>query len=47
VSIIRHSGVIFEGDQGRRYASAVGKIVESVQGGLEEVAGENDVVSLS
>lgn len=43
VSIIRHSGVIFEGDQGRRYASAVGKIVESVQGGLEEVAGDSDV----
>jgi dynein light chain roadblock-type len=46
VSIIRHSGVIFDGDQGRRYASAVAKIVESVQSGLEEVAGENDVVSL-
>jgi dynein light chain roadblock-type len=44
VSIIRHSGVIFEGEQGRRYASAVGKIVESVQGGLEEVAGDSDVV---
>jgi dynein light chain roadblock-type len=47
VSIIRHSGVIFEGDQGRRYASAVGKIVESVQVGLEEAAGDSDVVSLS
>jgi dynein light chain roadblock-type len=47
VSIIRHSGVIFEGDQGRRYASAVGKIVESVQVGLEEAAGDSDMVSLS
>ena len=45
VSIIRHSGVIFEGEQGRRYASAVGKMVESVQSGLEEAAGESDVVS--
>ncbi|KAF9464156.1 hypothetical protein BDZ94DRAFT_1257141 [Collybia nuda] len=43
VSIIRHSGVIFEGEQGRKYASVIGRIVESVQGGLEEVhAGEID-----
>jgi dynein light chain roadblock-type len=37
VSIIRHSGVIFEGEQGRKYASAIGRIIESVQVGLEEV----------
>ncbi|KAG6917489.1 hypothetical protein DXG01_002352 [Tephrocybe rancida] len=43
VSIIRHSGVVFEGEQGRKYATAIGRIVESVQGGLEEVhAGETD-----
>ncbi|KAF8056529.1 hypothetical protein FPV67DRAFT_1431135 [Lyophyllum atratum] len=43
VSIIRHSGVIFEGEQGRKYAAVIGRIVESVQGGLEEVhAGETD-----
>jgi len=43
VSIIRHSGVIFEGEQGRKYASVIGRIVESVQSGLEEVhAGESD-----
>ncbi|GLB39441.1 putative roadblock/LC7 domain containing protein [Lyophyllum shimeji] len=43
VSIIRHSGVIFEGEQGKKYATAIGRIVESVQGGLEEVhAGETD-----
>ncbi|KAG6853549.1 hypothetical protein C0991_003340 [Blastosporella zonata] len=43
VSIIRHSGVIFEGEQGRKYATVIGRIVESVQGGLEEVhAGETD-----
>ncbi|KNZ73705.1 hypothetical protein J132_10376 [Termitomyces sp. J132] len=42
-SIIRHSGVIFEGEQGRKYATVIGRIVESVQGGLEEVhAGETD-----
>jgi len=41
VSIIRHSGVIFEGEQGRKYASAIGRIVESVQGGLEEVYGND------
>ncbi|EDR02237.1 uncharacterized protein LACBIDRAFT_254168 [Laccaria bicolor S238N-H82] len=35
-SIIRHSGVVFEGEQGKRYAAAVARIVESVQGGLEE-----------
>ncbi|KIM83522.1 hypothetical protein PILCRDRAFT_69324 [Piloderma croceum F 1598] len=36
VSIIRHSGVIFEGEQGRKYASAIGRIIDSVQGGLED-----------
>ena len=45
VTIIRHSGVVFEGEQGRKYAQAVGRIVESVQTGLEEVAGDsNDAV---
>ncbi|KAJ7195522.1 hypothetical protein GGX14DRAFT_676918, partial [Mycena pura] len=37
VSIIRHSGVVFEGEQGRKYAAAIGRMVESVQAGLEEV----------
>ena len=45
VAIIRHSGVVFEGDQGKKYAHAVERIVESVATGLEEVAGESgDVV---
>ncbi|KDR73020.1 hypothetical protein GALMADRAFT_72996 [Galerina marginata CBS 339.88] len=35
-SIIRHSGVVFEGEQGKRYAAVVARIVESVQAGLEE-----------
>ncbi|KAJ6585283.1 hypothetical protein B0H19DRAFT_1206790 [Mycena capillaripes] len=36
VSIVRHAGAVFDGEQGRRYASAIGRIVESVQTGLEE-----------
>lgn len=48
VSLIRHSGVVFEGEQGRKYASVIGRIVESVQGGLEEIhAGETDGVSFN
>jgi len=54
-SIIRHSGVVFEGEQGKRYAAVVARIVESVQSGLEEVraddglgaaAGDSDNVCL-
>ncbi|KAH8110279.1 hypothetical protein DFH11DRAFT_797080 [Phellopilus nigrolimitatus] len=37
VKIIRHSGVVFEGEQGRRYAGAVGKIVNAVRSGLDDV----------
>ncbi|KAI0052007.1 hypothetical protein FA95DRAFT_1553983 [Auriscalpium vulgare] len=40
VSIIRHSGVVFEGEQGRKYATAISKMVEGVQGALEDVSGE-------
>ncbi|PPQ98046.1 hypothetical protein CVT26_003041 [Gymnopilus dilepis] len=40
-SIIRHSGVVFEGEQGKRYAAVVARIVESVQAGLEEVRGDD------
>jgi len=36
-SIIKHSGVVFEGEQGKRYAAFVARIVESAQAGLEEV----------
>uniref|UniRef100_D8PZJ8 Roadblock/LAMTOR2 domain-containing protein n=1 Tax=Schizophyllum commune (strain H4-8 / FGSC 9210) TaxID=578458 RepID=D8PZJ8_SCHCM len=36
VSIIRHSGVVFDGEQGRKYAHAIARIVESVRVGLEE-----------
>jgi len=40
-SIIRHSGVVFEGEQGKRYAAVVARIVESVQSGLEEVRADD------
>ncbi|KAI0747202.1 hypothetical protein C8Q80DRAFT_1106127 [Daedaleopsis nitida] len=39
VTIIRHSGVVFEGEQGKKYASAIARIVQSVQTGLEDVSG--------
>lgn len=42
-SIIRHSGVVFEGDQGKRYATAVARIIESVQAGLEDIRGEDSL----
>lgn len=42
VSIIRHSGVVFEGEQGRKYATVIARIVENVQAGLEEVSGEEN-----
>ncbi|KAH6901534.1 hypothetical protein BKA70DRAFT_1113809, partial [Coprinopsis sp. MPI-PUGE-AT-0042] len=41
-SIIRHSGVVFEGEQGRKYAAVVARIVQSVQNGLDELRREDD-----
>lgn len=41
VKIIRHSGVVFEGDQGRRYAGAVSRIVDAVSYGLDEVRADS------
>lgn len=41
-TLIRHSGVVFEGEQGRRYAHAVSRIVDAAQDGLDEVAAEGD-----
>jgi hypothetical protein len=43
-SIIRHSGVVFEGEQGRKYAAVVARIVQSVQSGLDELRREDDLV---
>ena len=46
VTIIRNSGVVFEGEQGKKYASAIARIVHSVQTGLEDVSsGQSDTVS--
>ncbi|KAF8907736.1 hypothetical protein CPB85DRAFT_1223157 [Mucidula mucida] len=36
VSIIRSSGVIFDGDAGRKYAAVIARIVDSVRDGMEE-----------
>jgi len=48
VSIIKHSGVVFEGEQGKKYAGVIERIVDSVQTGLEEISGEqNEGVSLA
>ncbi|KAK0450397.1 uncharacterized protein EV420DRAFT_1563315 [Desarmillaria tabescens] len=38
-SIIRHSGVVFDGEQGRKYAGVISRIVETAQVGLEEISG--------
>ena len=43
MSIIRHAGVVFEGEQGRKYASAVQRIVEACTSGLQEVGGGDTV----
>ncbi|KZV90113.1 hypothetical protein EXIGLDRAFT_771141 [Exidia glandulosa HHB12029] len=41
-SIIRHSGVVFEGELGRKYAGAVARIVAACHLGLEEIGGDGD-----
>ena len=40
-SIVKQSGVIFEGEQGRKYASTVARIMESVQIGLDDIHDED------
>ncbi|THH09555.1 hypothetical protein EW145_g1931 [Phellinidium pouzarii] len=48
VRIIRHSGVVFEGEQGRRYAGAVGKIIDTVRSGLDDISADGaDSVSFT
>jgi dynein light chain roadblock-type len=39
-AIIRYSGVAFEGEQGRKYAVAVKKIVDCCRTNLEEIGEE-------
>lgn len=41
--MIRHSGIVFEGEQGKKYAAVIARIVETVQAGLEEIQGEDAV----
>ncbi|CAE6457286.1 Dynein light chain roadblock-type 2 AltName: Full=Dynein light chain 2B, cytoplasmic [Rhizoctonia solani AG-1 IB] len=41
-AIIRYSGVAFEGEQGRKYAVAVKKIVDCCRTNLEEIGEEGD-----
>ena len=40
VSIIRHSGVVFDGEGGRTYAGVIARIVDSVRQGMDEVGEE-------
>lgn len=39
-AIIRHSGVVFDGEQGRKYAKAVGRIVDACKAGLDDIDSE-------
>ncbi|KAG9086835.1 hypothetical protein FRC07_012974 [Ceratobasidium sp. 392] len=41
-SIIRFTGAAFEGEQGRKYAAVVKKIVDCCHAGLEDVGEEGD-----
>ncbi|KAG8740390.1 hypothetical protein FRC12_016018 [Ceratobasidium sp. 428] len=41
-SIIRYTGAAFEGEQGRKYAAVVKKIVDCCHAGLEDVGEEGD-----
>lgn len=41
-AIIRYTGVAFEGEQGRKYAAAVKKIVDTCRAGIEDVGDEGD-----
>ncbi|KZT43913.1 hypothetical protein SISSUDRAFT_1039835 [Sistotremastrum suecicum HHB10207 ss-3] len=43
IGIVRHSGVVFDGEQGKKYASAVKRIVDAVRVGLEDVSGAEGV----
>ena len=47
MKIIRHTGVVFDGEQGRKYAAAITRIVDAVRSGLDDVALEGaDPVSI-
>lgn len=42
-SIIRHSGSVFEGEQGKKYATAIKRMADTVQAGLEDISGPSNV----
>ncbi|KAJ3731282.1 hypothetical protein DFJ43DRAFT_1080814 [Lentinula guzmanii] len=42
VSIIRHTGGVFDGEHGKKYAGVIARIVETVQSGLEEINGSEN-----
>ena len=44
--IIRHSGVVFDGENGRKYARSIAKIVDAVRVGLDEATDSAEPVSL-
>jgi len=45
--IIRYSGAVFDGEHGRKYASAVKKIVDACKAGLDEVVEDGVCLSIS
>lgn len=47
VSIIRSSGVVFDGDSGKKYAGMIAKIIETVREGVEEVGEEVRVACMT
>ena len=42
-TIIRHSGVIFEGEQGRKYATVIKRMADAIQSGLDDISGPSNV----
>jgi len=42
-AIIRHSGTMFEGEEGKKYAKVVGRVVRVVREGLNEVTEGDDL----
>ena len=45
-SIIRHAGSVFEGEQGKKYATAIKRMADTVQAGLEDISGPSNVKTL-
>jgi len=41
-TIIRHSGVVFEGENGKKYAIAIKRMADTVQTGLDDISGPSN-----